>query len=46
MDVEAQQKSPLTRASRRLVTILTGFVSVGSVAMLVVLGSAIHTAVG
>lgn len=42
-----QAKPTMTRrASHRLIPILTGFVSVGSLAMLVVLGTAIHTAIG
>jgi hypothetical protein len=44
----AVQTNPtaVRRASHRLIPILTGFVSVGSLAMLVVLGTAIRTAIG
>jgi hypothetical protein len=38
--------TPTRRMSHRLIPILTGFVSVGSVAMLVVLGEAIRAALG
>ena len=47
MALAAHTNTTITRrAQQRLIPILTGFVSVGSLAMLVVLGTAIRTAIG